>query len=224
MIFGIDPVTAASSALLWVGLGSCAPQTAPAVEIVFENATPARNNTLSHRALGGFKADTQFSHARNEIFLTGGLTRSSINTGFNMSLKSTKNTVSGESCLWIDSIKITVSYAPTVYIAKDYAQGSCHYRETLQHEIRHVNTDIITINEYLPLIKSEIAAASAALGVQGPVAADSLKAAQDKMGQAVSTALKSVSDKMNAARMARQQQIDTRQEYLRLGKVCGGKP
>lgn len=222
MFLGIDPFSATAAVIL-AGLSTCAPREAPKVDIAFQNNPPERSNALSHENLGQFNADTQFSHGRNEVFITGGLTRSNIGTQFKMALKIAQNSATQESCVWIDNISVTVTYAPVVYIASNYDRKSCRYRETLLHETRHVNTDVITLNEHLPVIKADIAAAAAALGVQGPVPEENVKDLHAKIEKDITAALQSASDKMNAARMARQQLLDTRQEYLRLGRICAEK-
>lgn len=218
---GIDP--SALTAVILAGLTTCAPQAPPAITVSFKNTPPQHINTLSHEDLGNFKSDTRISHGRNEIFITGGLTRSNIDTRFEMNLKNSKNSLTRESCTWIDNINVTVTYAPVVYIAKNYAAHSCPYKETLIHEYRHVNTDIITINEYLPHIKAAVATASANLATTSPVDEAEIKNVQDKIKLVLTESLTAIHDKMNTARMLRQQKVDTRQEYLRLGKACAGK-
>jgi hypothetical protein len=202
------------------GAMQCPPPAVPAVQVQFINNPPTFSYDKTTRELGEIDSDTVFSQGPREVFITGGLTQSRISTEFSAGYKSLMHPKTRETCVWIDNINVKIVYSPLVHIASDYPAGSCMNRETTQHELRHVNVDIITINEHLPRLKAAVQNVSYDIGTQGPYAEADIDKARDLYMNVVRTALKTSAVEMNDIRMKRQQQIDTRQEYLRLSKVC----
>lgn len=201
-------------------IAACPAMPPPVVTIDFKNVPPVYDTSLTSAQLGRFHIDTTFSHGPSEIFHVGGLTESRIMSGFGLAYKIQEYPDSGEACLWTEKVEIRISYEPLVRISKDYAPGSCLYDTTARHELRHVNTDIITINEYIPAMKKAVAAITAALGPRKVRGEKGAKEAQDLFLAVVRTEMEKQAAELNRVRLLRQQQIDTRQEYLRLGKSC----
>ena len=92
------------------------------------------------------------------------------------------------------------------------------------HEARHVNTDIITFREYLPIMQADMQQAAARLQVMGPLAAHEVLPARDKTVDTLKTALGASVDKISAVLHQRQQAIDTRAEYMRSSRACPHEP
>jgi hypothetical protein len=219
MMWGLDP-NAISGLMLLAFSGACPPQGIPQVQMQTVN-TPAQFSTsLSSAELGNFPVSTVVARHSNEIFVTGGITRGQITTSYDMAFNKLLNSATQMACIWPKQVRVTVSYAPIVYIAREYRPGSCRYNTTMEHELRHVNTDVITLNEYLPRIQNAVQGVVNALGVRGPMPDHAATAQQEAMVDAIAGRLKGILAEMDAVRMQRQQQIDTRQEYMRLGKVC----
>ncbi len=214
----------AAAGIILANTLSCAVQPAATVSLSFQNTPPRYVHTESTADLSQRKIDTKFSHGPSEIFVTGGITESHLETKFKMSFKSMEDTVTLQGCYWPTDINVTVSYAPVVYIASDYDYQSCRYQQTALHELKHVNTDIITINEFLPHIRQSLQTAASALSVTGPFSLENKDQAQEGMMAAIKTALEASVNQMQATRQQRQQAIDTRQEYLRLSKACPDEP
>ena len=219
MIPGLDPVIFGAGYIL-AGLVSCDPQPMPAVTVSL-NALPTQYSASQSSAeLGKVSVDTKFSHGRDEVFVTGGLTESNIHAGFEAGFQKSRSMLTGKGCIWFGDISVTVTYAPVVFVSRDHAEGSCRYKEIVQHEARHVNTDVITINEYLPKIKKAVEEKVAELGIRGPLEEEAVEKAQSDMAGAIRTLLEKTIEEMHGVRMARQQLIDTRAEYLRLSETC----
>lgn len=198
----------------------CPAMPAPAVTTDFKNNPPTYKNDLSSKQLGSFTISTKFSHGPKEVFSTGGVTMGNISVNYEINFFQAQNAATEEFCLGVKDVAVTIDYSPDVYIASESKPGTCRYDTTLQHEIRHVNTDVLTLQEYVPLLQKAVADAAGNLPVTGPVNKKGLYVGQKQASDAVKSAVDAVVERLYSVRLARQQLIDTRQEYLRLSKVC----
>lgn len=216
-----DLFSVAAPKIMLVTAMACSPaQKTPTVSLTFTPTPPQVTHNLDHQALGKFSVSTEFSHHKNEVFLTGGITESNIRTNYNVSFEQHIEQNTNRACLYVDHIELTLHYDPIVHIASNYPQGSCRFKTTWQHELLHVNTDLITLNERKPLLEQAARQVAQRLTVVGPLDAAALPVQQqaiiDQVGAAVQTTFAGI-DKL---RMQRQQLIDTREEYLRLSRAC----
>lgn len=219
MIPFFDPSAAAGIMMLVLAQG-CPPQQMPMVNINVVNTPPVYDNTYSSAELGEVPIDTKIARHSNEVFITGGLTRGQVTTAWETSFAKMLDERSGVACLWLKSVNLTLTYTPNVYIASEHRPGSCRYDVIMEHEIRHVNTDIMTLNEYLPLIQQNLQYAVDTLGVRGPYHDTQMSRIQQDMQDVISGRLRDTLAEMDAVRRKRQQMIDTRQEYMRLSGLC----
>lgn len=222
MTFAAVPDIAAPL-ILAAGL-ACPAAPAPAVTLDFQNTPAQYTSAMTSAQLGQFKIDTKFSHGPREVFKTGGLTQSNVKTTYKLKTSALNDPNTSQSCAWIESISLQVAYEPTVYIASEYQAGSCRYNVTAQHELRHVNTDVITLNEYTRDLQASVQALAAQMHVRGPFATTNIDRVRDELNQTVANVVQAQSDTMERRRFQRQQLIDTRQEYLRLSGQCPGEP
>lgn len=219
MIPFFDPSAAAGLMMLVLAQG-CPPQQMPTVSINVVNNPPVYDNSYSSAALGEVPIDTKIAQHSDEVFITGGLTRGAVTTSWETSFAKLLDERSGVACLWLKSVNLTLTYTPNVYIASEHAPGSCRYGVIMEHEIRHVNTDIMTLNEYLPLIRQNLQYAVDTLGVRGPYHDVQMRRIQQDMQDVISGRLRDTLAEMDVVRRKRQQLIDTRQEYMRLSGLC----
>lgn len=219
MISIFDPSAAAGLVMLVLSQG-CPPQQSPLIDINVINNPPHYDNTYSSAELGEIPIDTQIARHSNEVFVTGGLTRGQITTSWESSFAKMLDERTGVACIWLKSLRLTLSYTPNVYIASEHRPGSCRYDIIMEHEIRHVNTDIMTLNEFLPQIQQNVQDAVDALGVRGPYQDIQTDRIRKNMQDTVSDRLRDTLTRMDTVRRQRQQLIDTRQEYMRLSNMC----
>lgn len=208
------------AAYILAATGVCAAPPPPNVQMEFINTPPIERNDMSSKQLGGFHVSTTFSHSRNEIFTVGGLTVSDFSPVYLVDFNIPVDSITGWPCLSVKEVKIKVNYAPTIYVASEFPNGSCLYNNTLQHEVRHVNTDIITFNEFLPVLRQAVQDAANGIGAIGPLKPENVLRERDKMVDTLKAALAAKTDEIEKIRFNRQQVIDTRQEYLRLSGLC----
>lgn len=219
MIPFFDPSAAAGLMMLVLAQG-CPPQQMPQVNISVVNTPPVYDNSRSSAELGEVPVDTKVARHSSEVFVTGGLTRGQVTTSWETSFSKILEERSGLACLWLKSVNLTLTYTPNVYIASEHRPGTCRYDTIMEHEIRHVNTDIMTLNEYLPLIQQNLQYAVNTIGVRGPYQDIMMDRVRKDMQDVISGRLRDTLTQMDAVRHKRQQLIDTRQEYMRLSGLC----
>ncbi|MDE1152929.1 MAG: hypothetical protein PW788_10370 [Micavibrio sp.] len=154
-----------------------------------------------------------------EFPITNGLTRGKISARYEMSF-SYQEVTPGKFCFWTEKVSVKMDYTPVVFIASDYPAGSCRYKDTIAHEMRHVRMDRDTLAEYIPRIKQ--VSLEAARGTNAP-APPGKKAIEGQKSIALARfkkAFDSIMNQLNADRKIRQQSIDTRAEYLRTTHAC----
>jgi len=212
------------SCLFLAAFGMCNPAPTAQVTMVFNNNLPTENNRLTSADLGNFNISTTFSKSRKEVFTVGGVTVSDFSPQFLVTFAGSSDPITGKSCLAAEKIELSLNYNPIIYIASDYKPGTCRYKEIMLHEARHVNTDIITFREYLPVMQAEMQQAAAKLQVMGPLAAHEVLPARDKTVDVLKAALGASVDKISNVLHQRQQAIDTREEYLRSSRACPYEP
>jgi hypothetical protein len=190
------------------------------VEMVFTNKPPLVSNDQTAQQLGQYKISTTFSRSRNEIFTIGGLHISEIAPRYMLEFTLMELPKQQAVCLAPSAVSIVVEYAPRILMAKEYAPGSCKYKVILAHEMRHVGTDIVTLNEFLPQFEKAVTEAVRNMKPMGPMAPGSIDLAKDKMVDTVRAALTAAVEEFDHVRFNRQQLLDTRQEYLRGSHAC----
>lgn len=130
-----------------------------------------------------------------------------------------------QACLYITKITVTITLDPKIYIAKEYAPGTCHYNAVLQHEMKHFRVDRDVVNKYSNVILQELDRTLKRLGYkQGPFPAEKTAAYQQSLGKLISSTVTDLSNIMNQERQKNQTAVDTVEEYRRVDGVCADKP
>lgn len=199
----------------------CTPEAPPKVTLTFDNQPAIFDHSKSSAELGTLKgAHSASSDYGGEFPIVGGLMSGNFELRFNLSLSATVRDATKEACLYPKDIKVTAFYQPTIYVANDHKKGSCRYDLTLGHEMRHMNVDIITINESLPTLRAAVENVVAGWTGFGPLPEKSLQAEQDRLAESLKAELQKISTKFETTRNLRQQTVDTREEYRRMSTAC----
>ena len=172
------------------------------------------NNSLSYKALTALKGA-----GRGHVL---GLTRAESHTAIGLRGKLLQDLRGGQECI-APTVLVKLSYAPIViYIASEFAPGSCAYEEILAHEMRHLKVYLA----HLPKVKATV---RAALDRRFAGGAERVKPLYAPAGQARAQ----LDEEMQRRWMpfikhamaqveTLQAPIDSPQEYARLSKVCEG--
>ena len=199
---------------------ACPTPAPPVITTTYSEKPPIYTSAISTDELTKQHKDTKVYAKPDEIFKTGGLTRGTTGANFKIRFQTLTDRNTGEMCIWPSNIDLAISYSAEIFIASENKNGTCQYKAIVGHEQRHVATDVITIRQYMPALKTSFEAAAAQLP-RGPVRNQTeAKLRQQNIEAAITATLQSQMAQMEKTRIGRQQAIDTREEYMRLSKVC----
>jgi hypothetical protein len=125
-----------------------------------------------------------------------------------------------EACVRVESVELRVSM-PTriIYVVRERRPGTCEHNVVLEHERKHQAVDDAVIAEHVPRLQRLMQAAAQRVSAQR-IKPGGEKAAQQRLDNELKAALNQASKAMEQERAARQQAIDTPQEYARVGAAC----
>lgn len=137
-------------------------------------------------------------------------------------VKFEKEHLGEQSCVSIKEINIEISISPTIYIASDFHDQACWFKQIFMHEAKHVEVDRAIMQKYavqmtdaMNLLMMEPQDYST-----GWMDAAALDTAQYDMRVGVEHALGVMFNKMMNERMEKQMAIDTVEEYAAIGRAC----
>ena len=147
-----------------------------------------------------------------------GLTRTESRVGVKVQGRMLSDPASGYECV-APRLEIRLSYLPiVVYIGREFAPGSCAYREIMAHEMRHLDT----YRSFMPRAEKVVREALARRFQGQPLYAPSGQARSLLQRELDTGWMPFIRNEMVKVERL-QAAIDTPQEYARLGKVCAGE-
>jgi hypothetical protein len=209
--------------LLYANSAFCANTPRTAFQIRCEDTIPKTVSVVAARQQGysidqsvSYRRLTQMGAMPNGVVL--GLTQMKSRIEMHVSGPILQDPSTGYECI-APQVQVEIVYAPmVVYVAREFPQGTCAYRQILEHEMRHVQV----YREHLPKAEAAVKIALRAAFQAEPLYAPSGSAnilLQQKMSDGWMAFIQGELNKVEE----RQALIDTAQEYARLGKVCGGE-
>lgn len=198
----------------------CAPQQPPLIEFAFKSNPPVFNHEKTTTELSQNRKHSTSPNYGAEFPIVAGLTDGEIKISYGISYQLSTRESTQDTCIWAKKIRILVEYIPNVYIAKNYKSNSCSYNMIYAHEMKHVNTDILTLNQYMPYFKNVAMRSVVSWHGVGPIKLNQADTVQKSIAAEFSTAVTAITNVFEKTRTSRQQQVDTRQEYSRLSKEC----
>ncbi len=124
------------------------------------------------------------------------------------------------NCFWVDGIEVTLRYeALDIYIASDYAPGSCQYQAILSHERQHATAAQALLDDYVEDIRS-VLASLAIPKARAPRLVASVSEAQQHTQATIEDLLQPVLARLRKTMLDAQSRIDSRAEYRRVEKQC----
>jgi hypothetical protein len=170
------------------------------------------DNSLSFRTLTAMKRP----RVTNGWVL--GLTHTESRITVKVDGKQFEDAAGGYECV-LPRVDVGLDYVPiVVYVGREFAPGTCAYREVLAHEMRHLKS----YQAMLPTVGETVRAKLANRYAGKPLFARTGQARGMLQNEIDAVWLPYVRNEM--ARIERLQlEIDTPQEYARLSKVCHGE-
>lgn len=148
-----------------------------------------------------------------------GVTASSLRAG--TATRYAHRPLEGEGvCFWVDQIEVLLRYeALDIYIASEYSRASCQYQAILTHEKRHAEVAQTYLDDYVQVIRSQLASLSIPKP-RGPRLVESVAAAEARTQATIAKLLEPVIARLRKDMEEAQSKIDTRAEYRRVEKQC----
>lgn len=197
-----------------VGADQCEQLAKPSVSVKQLDQHLSINTGYSYRSLTNIGAAA--ARPGREVL---GLTRGNATVQFALNISSFVDPSGRWECA-SPQITLTFGFSPmTVYVAKEFPQGSCAYKEIYEHEMRHVKT----YQSHVASIEKDMAATLAsrfATGApwRGPVGQAAVKLRRELDEQWTPYVQREIK-RVEAA----QALIDTDEEYARVANACNGE-
>lgn len=160
------------------------------------------------------------SHHSIHESLTLGLTRYEPMLSISAPIVGVKKS-NGQTCSHVQQVNITLGYQDVVvYIGREIQQGTCGFEEVMAHEQKHIDVNMQLLQEYIPRISSELNEFLKSNGAsQDPNVDQSMNGIKAKLQSIVEGLFK----EMEQDNQARQQEVDTPEEYARISSSCNGE-
>lgn len=225
MIPGLDLVLA-SHVMLAGYTPQCVLKKAPEVTVRAKGVDREIDNTKSIKDLNLYKPMLNAAPlGRGAGTHIEGLTNGRIGMDANYEFSSETWPALSQSCLYISKVTVTITLDPKIYVAREYAPGTCQYKAVLEHEMKHFRVDRDVVNKYSNVILQELNNTLKRVGYkQGPFPAAQSPSYQQSMGRLIATTVTELSDIMNQERQKKQAGVDTVEEYRRVDALCPDKP
>ncbi len=125
----------------------------------------------------------------------------------------------GGVCAVPSEVRVTLLHAEHIIrLAREIPRGGCLAGEVLAHERRHAEVNRRTLREAADGLRAVARAWAARAEARAPDVGAAALLLQDQLAAAVEPVL----ERLRQARAAQHAQIDSPEEYRRLGRVCPG--
>ncbi len=152
--------------------------------------------------------------------LTMGITRYEPTVEFNVPMEIVTYP-NGISCAHVQHADVKIGYRDVrIYVAGEIPQNSCGFKETLDHEKKHIDVNREILDKFVPLIQERF---NNYLRFNGNAQIDNPELAEKILNHKLEEIMSETINQMDAENMRRQRDIDSTGEYNRLAKVCGGE-
>ena len=170
------------------------------------------DNTYSFHGLSSMKGD------RSPGSYVLGLTRTESRVLVGVQGRMLSDPASGYECV-APRLEVKLTYLPiVVYVGREFAPGTCAYREILAHELRHRDIYLAHLPRAEKIVSEALARRFQGKPLYAP-AGQVRSLLQREIDTAWLPFIRREMGKVERLQAA----IDTPQEYARLGKVCAGE-
>ena len=184
----------------------------PTITLTKNIPPPKLDNSLTQPQLQAMP--TKSGHRGRAL----GLYRSDLVTEFQSRLVIDRQ--GNEACVRLQSVELRVSMPMRIiYVVRERRPGTCEHNVVLEHERKHQAVDDAVIAEHIPRLQRLMQAAAQRVSAQRTRPGGE-KAAQQHLDSELKAALDQASKTLEQERSARQQAVDTPQEYARVGAAC----
>ena len=214
MLFLAQPFTGGSNN----AYAACTMRNLPQVLVQLDMPPTHTNTTMTLAELSQVQNNTRLGILDGQH--VGGLAVGDIQAQTQLAFDNDVNFFTGSTCVWVQAVQVNLSLHSMIYIARELQRGTCEYRELLAHEQQHVAIDREIMNKYRAELRAYLERELIGAGVVGPVPVNLARNAQSDLVNSVGRLVDSKIQDLHRERDARQQALDSPEEYARLNAAC----
>ncbi len=196
------------------------PAATPRVDVTIESHEPRLVDSQSREQLKSVKTSSASPYGEAPKIHTNGLMQGETTLETHLSFAWQKEGRHDYNCIWYQGAHITVRLNPVIYIAREIPKNTCLYNEVLQHEYKHLQVDRDILEKYRVLLQANLQGFLNQSHVEGPYRSDVVAAARSHMNATFDAQVEKIHRLLQEERLSRQQTIDSRSEYDRIGHAC----
>lgn len=221
-MIGFDPLMVSSLLILASGAGDSCPRHDPAEINIIPRTEEVQYDTSQTLAeLQGYQMDTVDPYAFHGTTVTQAFMRGKIRVEQAIKLAHSQNRKRDLSCLWYDTIEVTLHIDPTIVVAREIYNDHCMRKAVIDHELKHVRVDREIVNKYANVIGQKLLSELQSRGFSaGPIPSDRVEEVSEKMQRVVKQILELETQKMSIDRQERQREVDSLGEYESVDAQC----
>lgn len=198
---------------------ACKVDEAPHVKIAVTTDDIIYDYSHSTRDLSSVKTDTNSPYPPGTDSATGGLREDHPTIHTKMQWDIVWEQKGNMGCMRYKTIDIEMHLRPKIFLAQEFDNGTCR-DAVLQHERHHVQVDREVMNKYASVIGRAVQDIVNHVGALGPFNMDNVEAVKKQSSGYITTEMNRIEDVMANELRARQQQVDSLEEYKRVGTFC----
>lgn len=184
------------------------------VQVGLQPYSVTENRTLPFAAL------TQINDGPSLAHRTIGLTRANFGHRSSIDVKGLEDRVGNRACVR-PRVQVDLFLRPmTVYIASEYAADPCRARTIREHEQDHVDVYVAYAREAVNRLANRL---DEVVG-DAPYFASNVGEAQHRIDRRIEDTLDAFMRESERTLAERQAQVDTPEEYARVGNACAAAP
>lgn len=192
-------------------------ESAADVGYIFHFPDPVYSHSLTTSQI---EALSQSGGAR-EHYHVYGLTQAGYSMDSHYEINWSKKWFKSEYNIWVENLRVEFTYNTlNVFVTNAYADGSCEYQATLDHENQHVAIHRSIYEQYQKIFREEVGRAKGIPRVSNPIVAASVEEGKTRIGQILSAVLDPPFLRFKESLQAEQEKLDTQESYAELRERC----
>lgn len=221
-MIGFDPLTVSTLLVLASGSADVCMRHDPAkINIIPRTEEVEYDTSQSLAELQEYQTDTVDPYSFHGSTVTQAFTRGRIKVEQAIKLGHSQNRKGDQSCLWYDTIEITLHIEPTIVVAREIYNDTCMRDAVIDHELKHVRVDREIVNKYANVMGQKLLSELQSRGFSaGPLPSDRVEDVSEKMQRVVKQILELETQKMSVDRQERQREVDSLGEYESVDARC----
>jgi hypothetical protein len=198
-------------------LGSSNPDSAAPIQYLYNFPEPVYHHDRNAADIETLARQS----GSEEHYRVEGLTQAEFGIQTLYQFNSSRKLFGGTYTMWVENLRVDFSYtAVNVYVSNEYADGSCEFNATRDHENEHLTVHRRVYEKYQKAVQEAFAAAKDLPLADHPIQASSLAEGKDKIAAMLSAVTDPVFQDFRQELSDEQGKLDTKESYDRLKGQC----